>query len=400
MSKIKINLNEIGTATIKILDSKIKDLPKININGPFQSPLSTAKTIYTNLYIPRFKSLLKDGELLESLKQYIGINIYNNDKKKWIENAQYLFINKVHIENYLKAHMKDVIADPTNPTIIIENAQKIIKEFFFYDKYEFKYENKKLRIDNSPKIECTFKGMHTNETILKNYKEKELQQVRKAYIKELTTKLKDVTNDSAKKLIKVSLEKEYTTKYGKVQKDIDKYKIKKDELDRIEKKIDKLPADGNTDVELTNLKGDVKKLITEPEYANLKEKIDKFKANFKLQLPLYCKIENLELEDITLQKKWWDINACRKSDNNKSVKLMNLEKACKALKDKDDYTFLYNTCTQLLECASSSTAVSSASGGSRKKQTRHRKKQTRHRKKQTRHRKKQTRHRTKKTYCR
>ena len=69
----KPNPNEIGIVTIDIS------------NGPFISPLSSNKGERTKLYIPRFKSIIRNDKLLPTLQKYIVL------RNKWHKKLVNLF---------------------------------------------------------------------------------------------------------------------------------------------------------------------------------------------------------------------------------------------------------------------------------------------------------------------
>ena len=158
----KTNPNEIGTVTIDISNDTVGG-PFI----PFISPLSSSKG-RTTLYIPRFKSIKRGNDLLPALQKYIGIDkVGLSNKKKWLENAQYLFMDKTAVETFLKIHTNNISSDTKDPNIIKENAAFIIKEIYFPKETFYKYKGKLRVINDSILTPCEFTNQPSNRNTIK-----------------------------------------------------------------------------------------------------------------------------------------------------------------------------------------------------------------------------------------
>ena len=214
----KPNPNEIGIVTIDIS------------NGPFISPLSSNKGDRTKLYIPRFKSIIRNDKLLPTLQKYIGIDkVGLLNKKKWVENAQYLFMDKAEVERFLEKYTGSIPSDTKNPNTIKANADFIIKEIYFPKSSLFRYNGKLWTIENTTYVSCKFVPEPNLATQLEKYKNRELRKLNVQYEKLLTKEIDGITNPVVIKSIKSQLDKEFTLNVGKLRVTVNKYKKPTDE---------------------------------------------------------------------------------------------------------------------------------------------------------------------------
>ena len=329
-------LNEIGVVTLNIKDGPIK--------GKFISPLSTNRTKYTVLYIPRYEALFDNKKLKQSLKRYIGTDKVGDNKEQWLENAQHLFMSKVDVENYLTKTVK-IKPLRSSPDFLTENAEQIIREIYFPEPYKFKYNNKLWKITATPIVTCDVKDILKTDTIVTEYKKMKLRKIRSDYIKELAEESKDVTTQEELTIIKKHLSKSYDLKYDKFQTEINKYQ---DAVHKINMET------------ITTSERDIKKKALAKEFSTITKMIKDWITKSKQQLPIHCKIE-LKLSDETPKKPLSIKNlkmkltnykrSCRKGSESQSKKQKEIIAACKKLCDSEEYNRWCSICSTVINCA-------------------------------------------------
>ena len=309
----KINPNEIGTVKIDISNS--------NIDGPFQSPLSDKKSGRSILYIPRYKSIIRNDKLLPSLQKFIGIDkVGILNKRKWVENAQHLFLDKAAIENYLKTDGSS-IAEKASPDIIKSNAQYVIREIFFPETLPFKYADKNWVIQSVTDVSCNFTGMAKDENILGQIEATELQEIIKKYRKRLDQykKLAGVTNEDIA-LFRKNIHQQQDKEYKEFVEKVDQYRKTKNDPD-------------------------------------IENKIKTAKNRAMLHAPVVCKVKLKLVEKKKLTKK--EIlsrlnnfkNSCRPSSpGHRSQKQKDIIRTCRDLCRSSKYSKWCKTCSVFINC--------------------------------------------------
>lgn len=310
----KSNPNDIGIVTIDISNGKV--------SGPFISPLSSNKGSATKLYIPRFKSMKYNGKLLLSLQKYIGIDkVGLLNKKKWIENAQHLFMNKTAVETFLKTHAKGNIANTKDPNIIKANAEFILREIYFPVNSLFRYKGKTWDIKNITSLSCAYQQQRL---LQEKYKNRELQKLTNEYQKLVQEQTKGITDADLKKLLMTQLWEEYGEKLKTLQQEIKNYDEKSSTA--ANKKI--------------------------------KKALDELKTSLELSLPVFCKIR-LDLKEHTgpiftrknIKEKFEKFkSSCRKGNYERSAKEREIIQTCRNLCRNKKYSRWCKTCSVLVNC--------------------------------------------------
>jgi hypothetical protein len=372
MNKSKIDKpdpNDIAPVTIEIKKSKL--------NGLYKSPL--LKSGVTTIYVPRYKAIYAGDKLIRLLNLYIGTDKVNNDKNKWIENAQHLFLNKSALKTFLEKYNNDISMSQDN--VVLKNAEYLIKHIYFSKDIPFRYNSKIWRIKSLENVKCWFPpNTRIEDTARDQYKRDWLRRIRLAYERELKEATEGVTNSAAKALAKSQLDKEFAGEYQEFQSYIKDYKQRKVDLAELLKKriktkenLEKIKATGVASVDNIKKAEDAEmiaaaaykeenhkfnKTKSEGGYKELIEFIEKKRQETKNQTNILCSIELKVEERKKLLPSKADIKtgfntikqSCRKGDHIYSKKQKSIIDSCIELCKYPKYSNWCNTCSGIINC--------------------------------------------------